>query len=57
MANTHDDDAVMKEFCNVVKCLALELPESVWDDVDQKWKAVLAAKAPHLLKEIKWQKV
>ena len=28
------------EFDKVVKCLALELPESVWDDVDAKYRSL-----------------
>jgi hypothetical protein len=30
------------EMSKSVKCLALELPESVWNDINKRWNAVLA---------------
>ena len=33
---------VIAEMSKSVKCLALELPESVWNDINKRWNAVLA---------------
>jgi hypothetical protein len=31
-------ESKIKEFDKVIRCLALELPEPVWDDVDKHWQ-------------------
>jgi len=48
---TKDENDAVKEFCKVVKCLALELPESVWNDVEHKWKEVLTKDDDDAIKE------
>lgn len=32
----------LAEMDKVVKCLALQLPEAVWDDVNKKWQELKA---------------
>lgn len=36
----------IKKMSTAVKCLALELPEPVWNDVNEKWNALLNALKP-----------
>lgn len=41
-ASTNTTHTAIAEMDTIVKCLALELPESVYEDVKRHWNAVIA---------------